>query len=77
EVGESHQDHALPWDRIRAVPHSSTHELQPLIAPLLDAHRERSQKDPDYAHMLSQLELTKSWSQQETLSLNIDARRAR
>ena len=76
EVGESHQDHALPWDRIRAVPHSSTHELQPLIAPLLDAHRERSQKDPDYAHMLSQLELTKSWSQQETLSLNIDARRA-
>ena len=77
EVGESHQDHALPWDRIRAVPHSSTRELQPLIAPLLDAHRERSQKDPDYAHMLSQLELTKSWSQQETLSLNIDARRAR
>ena len=77
EVGESHQDHALPWDRIRAVPHSSAHELQPLIAPLLDAHRERSQKDPDYAHMLSQLELTKSWSQQETLSLNIDARRAR
>ena len=77
EVGESHQDHALPWDRIRAVPHSSTHELQPLIAPLLDAHKERSQKDPDYAHMLSQLELTKSWSQQETLSLNIDARRAR
>ena len=39
EVGESHQDHALPWDRIRAVPHSSTRELQPLIAPLLDAHR--------------------------------------
>ena len=77
EVGESHRDYALPWDRIRAVPHSSTDELQPLVAPLLEAHKQRSQNDPDYAHMLSQLELTKSWSQQDALSLNIEARRAR
>ncbi|MDA9918671.1 carboxy terminal-processing peptidase [Porticoccaceae bacterium] len=77
EVGESHRDYALPWDRIRAVPHSSTDELQSLVAPLLEAHKQRSQNDPDYAHMLSQLELTKSWSQQDALSLNIEARRAR
>jgi len=77
EVGESHRDYALPWDRIRAVPHSSADELQPLVAPLLEAHKQRSQNDPDYAHMLSQLELTKSWSQQDALSLNIEARRAR
>ena len=77
EVGESHQDHALPWDRIRAVPHSSNNELKPLIAPLLDAHKLRSQNDPDYAHMLGQLALTKSWSQQNSLSLSIEARRAR
>lgn len=77
EVGESHRDYALPWDRIPAVPHSSTDELQSLVAPLLEAHKQRSQNDPDYAHMLSQLELTKSWSQQDALSLNIEARRAR
>ena len=77
EVGESHQDYALPWDRIRAVPHSNTNELKALISPLEDAHKQRSQNDPDYAHMLSQLALTKSWSQEDALSLNIEARHAR
>ncbi len=77
EVGESHQDYALPWDRIRAVPHSNSNQLQPLVSPLLEAHKERSQNDPDYAHMLSQLQFSKNWSQQDVLSLNIEARRAR
>jgi carboxyl-terminal processing protease len=77
EVGESQQDNALPWDRIRAVPHRTTSALKPLIAPLLDAHNQRSKKDPDYAYMLGQMALTKSWAQQDALSLDIETRRAR
>jgi carboxyl-terminal processing protease len=47
------------------------------VSPLLEAHKQRSQNDPDYAHMLSQLQFSKNWSQQDVLSLNIEARRAR
>ncbi|MDG1166182.1 MAG: carboxy terminal-processing peptidase, partial [Porticoccaceae bacterium] len=54
-----------------------TSALKHLIAPLLDAHNQRSQEDPDYAYMLGQMALTKSWAQQDALSLNIETRRAR
>lgn len=77
EVGESHQDNALPWDRIRAVPHKSTTHLKQYIAPLTARHNQRSAADPDFAHLLSQLQLNEEWAANDTLSLNIEKRRAR
>ena len=77
EVGESQQDNALPWDRIRGVPHSTSEALKPFVASLLAAHTKRSKSDPDYAHLVSQLDLTKTWAQQDALSLNIETRRQR
>ena len=77
EVGESHQDNALPWDRIHAVPHKSTTHLKQYIAPLTARHNERSAADPDFAHLLSQLQLNEDWAANDALSLNIEKRRAR
>ena len=77
EVGESHQDNALPWDRIHAVPHKSTTHLKQYIAPLTARHNQRSAADPDFAHLLSQLQLNEEWAANDTLSLNIEKRRAR
>jgi carboxyl-terminal processing protease len=77
EVGESHQENALPWDQIRAIPHASSTDLQRFIEPLTKAHKKRSAADPDYANLVAGLALSKRWSEDDTLSLNIDKRRER
>jgi carboxyl-terminal processing protease len=77
EVGESHQDNALPWDQIRGVPHANSTELQSFVEPLTEAHLQRSAADPDYVNLVDTLALTKSWDQDKALSLNIEKRRAR
>ena len=77
EVGESHQDNALPWDQIRGVPHANNSQLQDLVEPLTKAHLQRSTADPDYANLVDILALTKNWNQDQALSLNIEKRRER
>jgi len=77
EVGEDQQDHALPWDRIHSVPHTNTAALRPLVTALTEAHNQRSVTDPDFAHMVSQLELSKAWENQSAISLNMEKRRLR
>ena len=77
EVGESHRDNALPWDRIHAVPHKTSNYLKQHIGALTVRHEQRSRADPDFAHMLNQLELNEQWAAEDALSLNIEKRRAR
>lgn len=77
EVGESHQDNALPWDRIHAVPHKTTTELKQYVAPLTAKHNKRSAADPDFVHLLAQLKLNEEWAANDRLSLNIEKRRER
>jgi len=77
EVGESHEENALPWDRIPSVGFKRSNQLSQYIAPLTAKHRARSAKDPDYRHMIQLLEFTEEWDSGESLSLNIDTRRAR
>ena len=77
EVGESHQDNALPWDQIRAIPHAISTDLKRYIAPLTTAHKKRSAADPDYRKLVESLALSKRWSEDDILSLNIEKRRER
>ena len=77
EVGESHQDNALPWDQIRAIPHAISTDLQRYIEPLTTAHKKRSAADPDYRKLVESLALSKRWSEDDVLSLNIEKRRER
>jgi len=77
EVGESHEENALPWDRIHSVAFKRSDQLGQYIAPLTLKHKARSSKDPDYRHMIQLLEFTEEWASGEALSLNIATRRAR
>ena len=77
EVGESHEENALPWDSIHSVAFKRSSHLGQFIAPLTLKHEARSAKDPDYRHMIQKLEFTEEWTSGEALSLNIANRRAR
>lgn len=77
EIGEAMQENALPWDQIRRAPHRSQQKLQPLIDSLTRGHVARRLEDADLASLIEKIALSDSWSQDETLSLNIDKRRAR
>ena len=77
EVGESHKDNALPWDSIHAVPFKRYGGIEQFIPELQDAHRKRINSDPDFIHMVNQLELSDSWDAEKTISLNIEKRRLR
>ena len=77
EVGESQQDNALPWDRIRRVPHTTKTDLQPLIGGLTENHTKRRRSDPDFVSLVDKIELSDNWDSQKTLSLNLEKRRLR
>ena len=77
EVGESHQDNALPWDSIHRVPHQTKDELKAFIRPLTESHLERRKEDPDFASLIERIELSDSWAQEKSLSLNLEERRIR
>lgn len=77
EVGESQQDNALPWDRIRRVPHTTETDLQPLIGALTENHTKRRRSDPDFVSLVDKIELSNNWDSQKTLSLNLEKRRLR
>ena len=77
EVGESHEENALPWDSIHSVAFKRSSYLSQFIAPLTLKHEARSAKDPDYKHMIQKLEFSEEWTSGEALSLNIANRRAR
>lgn len=77
EVGESQQDNALPWDRIRRVPHTTETDLQPLIGALTENHTKRRRSDPDFVSLVDKIVLSDNWDSQKTLSLNLEKRRLR
>ena len=77
QVGESHQDNALPWDSIHRVPHQTKDELKGFIGPLTESHLERRKEDPDFASLIERIELSDSWAREKSLSLNLEERRIR
>ena len=77
EIGESEQENALLWDQIHPVPHQSSNQLKSIIQPLVIRHTERAYSDPNFVHMIDRLNLTQSWNEEKSLSLNLEKRRAR
>ena len=77
EVGESQKDNALPWDKIHAVPFKRSSGVKQYVPLLNTAHQQRSSNDPDFVHLVNQLEFSDSWDADKTISLNIEKRRLR
>lgn len=77
KVGESHKDNALPWDNIHSVPFKPSPSVKPLIPALTAKSEQRSASDPDFVHLVANLELRNSWDAEKAVSLSLEKRRAR
>jgi carboxyl-terminal processing protease len=75
EVGESALEAALPWDRIAGVPFQSFRQPMPTAAVLMKDEGVRSQKDPDYKWLVSDISAFETQRKQKTLSLNLAERK--
>ena len=77
KVGESHKDNALPWDNIHSVPFKPSPSVKAFIPALTAESEHRSASDPDFAHLVANLELRNSWDADKSASLSLEKRRAR
>ncbi|MBV8742941.1 MAG: carboxy terminal-processing peptidase, partial [Sinobacteraceae bacterium] len=77
EVGESSLEAALPWDRIAGVPFqaSTTPGGMLSVAALTSDEDTRSQHDPDYRWLVSDIAAIDSVREQHSVSLNLKERK--
>jgi carboxyl-terminal processing protease len=78
DVGESALDAALPWDRIAGVPFQALR--QPATVPTANtltlSESQRSQKDPDYRWLVSEIAAGEALRSRKQVSLNLKERQA-
>ena len=75
-VGESTRDTALPWDRIQETPFRVDTNLDPQINILQNRHSERAILDPNYNHLVGDIEAVEILRDRDEVSLNIEVRTA-
>ncbi len=76
EVGESSYEHALPWDKIHAVPHAEYFDIGALLLSMQDRHQTRVAQDPDLTFLAKQRDLLEESSDDTEISLNKETRLA-
>jgi carboxyl-terminal processing protease len=74
DVGESVLEHALPWDRIAAVPFRALPPEGSLVQTLATEQTDRSTHNADYQWLLANLNNLDAARQEKTLSLNLKKR---
>ncbi len=77
EIGESALESSLPWDRIAGVPFktSAVAATEPSVATLASAEDARTQHDPDYRWLVSDIAAIDNLREQHSVSLNLKVRR--
>ncbi|NHA13586.1 carboxy terminal-processing peptidase [Thioalkalivibrio sp. XN279] len=75
-VGESTRETALPWDQIRPTPFSRQGALGEAIEIVATQHQERRADDPNFRHLMGNIEAIEERRAQKSVSLNIETRRA-
>jgi carboxyl-terminal processing protease len=75
-VGESARDSALPWDTVQTTRFRSGVPLTATIESLTAAHAERAEADPNIQYQLDVIEATRKMTEQKSLSLNKEVRKA-
>lgn len=75
EVGESAQESALPWDRIRSANFVRTGNIKPALEGLVKSHTERVVSDPNYQAYLQSVAAFEEIRKEKTVSLNLEQRR--
>jgi len=75
-VGESNQPGALPWDQIKATQFSSQLPLDNTIIFLSDGQQVRSVGNPNMQYLVQDIAALDEIRKQNSVSLNLEARRA-
>jgi carboxyl-terminal processing protease len=75
-VGESARENALPWDTVNTTRFDAGTPLDITIESLTANHVARSRDDPNFQYQMDRIQAGKRIREQNTLSLNIDTRRA-
>jgi carboxyl-terminal processing protease len=76
EIGESVRDSALPWDTIQTTRFRAGDPLDSTIHSLTVNHSERAKGDPNFRYLMQYIEDDRESRSQDTVSLNIEARKA-
>ena len=76
QIGESVRDSALPWDTIQTTRFSRGEPLDNTIQSLIVNQGERAKDDPNYQWLIGGIRDYEEGRDRDTISLNIDARRA-
>lgn len=74
DVGESTQESALPWDRIRPASFTRSNDFKPILASLVTAHEQRIAQDPNYQYLLKNISAYDALRQEKSISLNLKVR---
>jgi carboxyl-terminal processing protease len=75
-VGESTRDTALPWDQIRPTRFTPQGDLNEAITLLSGEHERRSRADPNFVHLMTDIEALEERRSRKSVSLNLETRRA-
>lgn len=75
EIGESALDGALPWDTIRPTEYREFPDFSAIIPRLQALHKQRSEKDPDFKHLVQTNKLIEDRRQIKHISLNEEERK--
>lgn len=76
DFGESSLPRALPWDTIPPVPYKADNMLQVLVPQLIDRHKARAEKNPEFLYTMARIDLNRAMQEREYLPLNEERRRA-
>jgi carboxyl-terminal processing protease len=76
EIGESAQEHALPWDEITPIRYRDSRIIAKLIPEIRRRHQARVQIDPMFKLLLEDIEEAKRVRKQTAISLLESKRRA-
>lgn len=75
-IGEDALEHALPWDQIEAVPHTRYYDFSGVIDELRKRHEQRFADSPEFSLLQREIEFLKEQRQMESVSLNLEERKA-
>ncbi|MGE0113894.1 MAG: carboxy terminal-processing peptidase [Steroidobacteraceae bacterium] len=74
DVGESTQESALPWDRIRPASFVRSNDFKPILNSLMTAHEQRIAQDPNYQYLLQNISAYDALRKTKSISLNLKTR---
>ena len=76
KIGESALPNALPYDTIPPTAYPQSEAINNVLAELKQDHAARVKDDADFQYLVKRIRLARQQSEKDTVSLNIDTRRA-